>query len=67
MEVEGDRLYLFDYHKGTWVFDLSDPLKPVNLNRPAQLYDGLSAATAGTLAAAAWYSRRTRWTLRRRW
>jgi hypothetical protein len=50
MEIEGDRLYVFDYHKGTWVFDLSDPLKPA-LNRPAQLYDGLSAATAGTLGS----------------
>jgi hypothetical protein len=51
MEIEGDRLYLFDYHKGTWVFDLSDPLKPAYLNRPAQLYDGLSAATTGTLGS----------------
>ena len=51
MEVEGDRLYLFDYPKGTWVFDLSNPLKPAYLNRPSQLSYGLSAATTGTLGS----------------
>ncbi len=46
MAVEGNRLYVFDLHKGTWAFDLSDPLKPALLNRPGVFSDGLSAAAA---------------------